>query len=210
MFKDLVELRNDTIEDITGWLWPKEDTELWEGPKVDWEISHVNAITRVRGNQVAVQAGGGCGMYPRLLANRFSWVYTFEPDFLNFHCLVNNCQHPNIMKFQGALGNRRKPVTLHRAPSENAGMHQIRYDIPGAIPCFMLDDFDLHACDLLMIDTERTERQALEGCVETIKKFHPLILVELGNVDGITEFLQEFGYVFDGQSRADWVFVWKE
>ena len=31
------------------------------------------------------------GMYPRLLAERFQYVYTFEPYYLNFRCLVHNC-----------------------------------------------------------------------------------------------------------------------
>ena len=76
-FKTVV--KPDVIDGLTDWVWPKEDTGLWIGPRDDWEKAKPFILDQCGGFHTAVQAGGGCGMYPRLLAQMFEKVYTFEP-----------------------------------------------------------------------------------------------------------------------------------
>ncbi len=74
-----------------GLLWPVEDRGA-----ADVLFSQVSSLARVyphvRKFEVAVQAGGNCGLWPRELGQKFETVYTFEPDPVNFRCLCTTCR----------------------------------------------------------------------------------------------------------------------
>ena len=217
-------LRNDTVCGIGPWLWPREksiylnkdgelegDGGLWGGPKQDFEISHQFAVLNAcKHFDVVVQAGGAAGMYPRLLAQRFKYVYTFEPHYINFHCLVHNCSPcPNVYKFQGALGNENKMVGLV-CNNKNFGEAEIiesEADNDGAIPVFCIDQLNLFKCDLIWLDIEGYEIFALKGAVETIKKFKPTLVVENGGQRRIPEFMENMNYTHSEMSSADWIYL---
>lgn len=142
---------------------------------------------------VAVQAGGYCGVFPRLLGEIFSSVYTFEPDSLNFFCLVLNCQDDNIIKANAALGDEYGLVDVVRQHKNNRGMNYVKRTANAKIPTYRIDDLDLQACDLIQLDTEGYEHKILIGAKNTIERFKPLISVEDTNAQ-IGEFLESFGY----------------
>ena len=48
----------------------------------------------------------------------------------------------------------------------------------GNIPTLLIDDLNLTECDLIMLDVEGYELHALNGAIETIKKYGPVICVE--------------------------------
>ena len=111
LYQGFVQVRDEYVSGVGPWVWARDDVHGWIGPKMDWEVHHSQNIarycsTRLGPRSVAVQAGGCMGMYPRLLSDMFNAVYTFEPDPLNFHCLVANCQRDNIVKMNAALGER--------------------------------------------------------------------------------------------------------
>lgn len=58
--------------------------------------------------RVMVQAGGNCGMHVHKFVEHFDTIYTFEPDPLNFFCLVNNLPYTNVIKIQGCLSDENK------------------------------------------------------------------------------------------------------
>src|SRR6266550_4704231 len=65
--------------------------------------------------RVAVQAGGGFGVWPAKLAAVFKVVYTFEPDPVQFVDLTyNTSQFMNVCRFQSALGYERGLVGISR------------------------------------------------------------------------------------------------
>ena len=215
-----VYLRDETVCGIGPWLWPKEefffwdegkpyyDGGLWQGPKIDFEISHQFLIlNKCKKFDVVVQAGGGCGMYPRLLAERFQYVYTFEPYYLNFRCLVHNCLPLNIYKMQAALGNENKMIGLC-CNHQNLGRSSVvEGTVQGTIPMLRIDQLNLWKCDLIWLDIEEYERYALEGAVETINKFRPVVVLENGDINGIPDFMKELNYVCAGMSAADFIYV---
>src|SRR4051812_41824122 len=90
------------LEVRDGWLWPKSDVELWKRAR-DYSVLE-KALQHCTQRRVAIQAGGACGTYPLWLSQYFETVYTFEPDPVNFTCLVANCQQANVVKIQAALG----------------------------------------------------------------------------------------------------------
>jgi FkbM family methyltransferase len=208
LLSDLTYTRTDLVDDHGPWLWLKNETGVWEGPKEDFEKSHKNKIFPLcKKFDVVVQAGGAFGVYPRLLAERFKIVYTFEPDILNFNILCQNTQEDNIYKFNAALGAENKLISINRTTMTNVGMHTIRQDEQGVVPQFMIDQLNLNACDLIWLDIEGYEKNALAGAVATISKFSPVIVAERGTDNGLPDFLKQFGYSIKDQSVSDTIFT---
>lgn len=163
--------------------------------------------------RVAVQAGGNCGIFPRYLAKRFKFVYTFEPENENFFCLVNNAEEPNIIKFQAALGDKDTlPAGLMYDP-KNAGGHHLKDS--GVIPVIALDTLHLPVCDFLQIDIEGYEIFALKGAEDTIKKYSPVIMIEHKKhatrygmkPEDIFDYLGSLGYTEKMRVRRDIIFT---
>lgn len=211
--EDKLELRN-------GYWWPRYDYGCWNF--LNKRLDLPEKLTRyVREKNVVVQAGGNAGLYTKTYSSLFERVYTFEPEYLNFHCLVRNTG-TNVIKFQACLGNEKKFVNLEetveyfkdcKRKKFNSGSHYVSG--PGIVPVMLLDDFDLDGCDLIHLDVEGYEAMALLGAESTIKKYHPTIVVELnghGNKFGwsdqkTTELITSWGYEKVEQIFEDYVFV---
>lgn len=205
-YADLLTYREETVEGIGGWTWIKSDSGAWDGPKSDWEESHSKKwFTNVSTWEYCVQAGGNHGVYPRLLSERFGRVFTFEPDPLNFHCLVNNCQKDNIVKMNAALGDRRGLTDVRRVSMSNTGMHKVE-ETGSTIPVVMIDDLMLPTCGLIALDIEGYEEYALRGARDTIRRCRPVIVVEAPG-ETVKRILAEHDYRRLISSVSDKVYV---
>lgn len=158
---------------VNGFHWPDQDVHCRQ-VVFDMTRDMEHALSHCRNMDVCVQAGGNCGVWPAWLAEHFEAVYTFEPDPENFRCLVQNVPE-NVVTLQAAVGFRRGPISLHREP-HNCGAYYV--DGEGAVPTFRIDDLELSACDLIILDIEGMEAEALEGAVLTINTFHPVLMCE--------------------------------
>jgi len=172
------------------WKWPKQDTKL--KAVNDW-VNDLNAtlllMTKAgRDMQIAVQAGGAMGVWPVALAQHFDLVFTYEPDKLNYWCLAANVSHlpEKIMPLNAALGEKPGNVTTALHPSErgNAGAF-FTIDAPEfsagyseVVPRIVLDDLKMVACDLICLDIEGREVEALRGAYDTIERYQPFIMIE--------------------------------
>lgn len=124
-----------------------------------------------------MQAGGSWGYWPYQLAKIFDTVYTFEPDPVSFDCLAENCKNvSNIIKFQACLGPEMPPVGLRTEKEDNRGTTRVFG--PGQYPVLTIDSFMLQWCDLLYLDVEGSEENALMGASQTITKYKPVIAFE--------------------------------
>jgi FkbM family methyltransferase len=164
-------------------LWPAQDESLHgDIPTINDLDTDIFPLIAEKG--VAVQAGGAMGMWAKRMAQVFQFVYTFEPTPQSFHCLSVNVPEENVIKINAALGHERKLVKMgfpeHRARSQakkdNYG--GFRCLDGGHVPTLLLDDLNLPRCDLLMLDLEGYELFALQGAIETIKRCHPVIVME--------------------------------
>ena len=212
-FEEVVELRLHNIEGFTDWLWPREDGVegdggAWLGPMNDWNDSHsTKYFEYVTEYGTVIQAGGNCGMYPRLFSKYFKEVYSFEPDPLNFYCAVNNCKNLPIKIFPCALGSSHRNASLIKAPPSNIGMHKILDEGYGKIPILKIDDFKYHhPVGLIQLDVEGFEWNVLNGATETIEKYSPVIICEKPSRDCI-KFLNNLGYTERSISMMDHIFV---
>lgn len=192
---------------VSGWHWISTDVGAWEGPKKDWENSHAEKIRNyVKRYNVVVQAGGNQGMYPRLLANMFNQVYTFEPDAMNFQCLAQNCPMENIIKIQAALGQHSGTFcSVEQASNTNTGMHKVKIS-DGIVPVMSIDSLNLSRCDLLMLDLEQFEIHAIRGALQTIQRCKPVIFIERPTPE-LVGVLSGVGYSIKDTSAMDSIFM---
>lgn len=144
-------------------------------------------------------------MYPRLFADLFEHVYTFEPDAQNFYCLAQNCARHNIHKFECALGKEAGMVDLNRPHNANTGMHEVVFKEEGRIPILPLDAFTFPFVDLIQLDVEGHESAIIAGALKTIEKHRPVITCERGNSD-IMDMLKAFDYEATGNSVSDTIY----
>lgn len=163
--------------------------------------------------KVVLQAGGNCGMFPIKYAELFEIVYTFEPDPVLFHCLSKNVTSPNIIKFQAALGNIRNLVSTTNYMACAGGTHI--GSLQGIIPTLLIDDLNLPRLDLIHLDIEGYEYNALRGGVDTIKRCKPIICIEFcdpwlyrysTNLSQIENFLSLLSYEYVGEVKGDRVY----
>lgn len=177
-------------------MFIRKGEDVTDAMMMCWLYDHERAFRQYcKKFNTVVQAGGFNGLYPKLLSNLFKTVYTFEPDPINFYCVVRNNQNPNVLKFNAALGNERELISLTTPPSTNPGMFSVYKSEMhmNVIPTLRVDDLGLQSCDLLMLDVESYELNALKGARETIDKFKPVICLE-GNNQQIENYLAGFGY----------------
>ena len=165
--------------DLIDWEWPEGETGLLTSlgtvqEDIDCALPYVEKKT------IAIQAGGACGMYPKYLAQHFEYVYTFEPNPTLFRCLCANCPEDNIFKLNAALASRDYDGAhlVCGAEKYKANLGAWYVDKGGAIPCLEIDDIGLKRVDLIYLDIEGGEEQALAGATETIKEYRPVIVVE--------------------------------
>jgi len=151
-----------------------------------WNIRDLRSldyvIARTPRRKVAVQAGGNLGLFPKRLAEVFAAVYTFEPDKVLFSYLEHNAPEHNIIPVNAALGCSREPVSTACGRRDDSGrdVHEGLTYVSGSgdIPQVMLDDLNLQACDLIYLDIEGYELNALKGAEMTISKHRPILAVE--------------------------------
>lgn len=187
-----------TYKNVDGFVFPDSDLDC--APAMFATVGDLELYYPfVQSFDVAVQAGGNVGIFPAKMAERFKFVYTFEPDAINFNCLCRNAPLENIIKLQAALGEKHGLVGIQKVP-QNVGANYVSG--AGNVPTLKIDDLNLNTCDMLMLDVEGMELAALKGALGTIMAFHPCIVVEekdLGNRYGyphgaIAEFLASIGY----------------
>jgi len=205
-----VGIREHAVDGEGPWYWPAVDIGAWEGPSREFPQLKQFVLPRLQGRRTCVQAGGCCGMFPRLWARDFETVYTFEPDPLNFHCLVRNCQLRNIFAFNAGLSDYSGLAPFCKTPDDrNRGMHQVIAQYPkdawaGMDLCAVLaiDNLGIENVDYIQLDVEASELRVVKGALRTIMRDRPIISLE--TVEGETQrILTDLNYHCVGQIVSD-------
>lgn len=190
--------------EVNGLWWPSADRVCREaalmevGPSMAWLKDHNPRWG------TCIQAGGNGGVFPLALSALFRTVLTFEPDRTNYDALqLNTMDVQNVIPFWGALGDQTANVGVIEHEPGNCGAHRVEYlpDTEAGSPCYRIDKL-MTKPDLIWLDVEGFELQALKGAAETIGQHKPMVITEekrLGRLYGyedeaISEFLGQFGY----------------
>lgn len=127
--------------------------------------------------QFVVDVGASYGAYALTAAACGAKVLAFEPEPTVFVDLLRNAQlNPgfDVQALQMALGSEPGEVDMREfAP------HWPAQTISGAYPTTTLDSYILPQCDIVKIDVEGMETDVLRGAMQTLKRFHPVCIVEV-------------------------------
>lgn len=210
MYKTKVHKQDDRgtiIEQLQDWVVPEEDTDLWGcSGQQDWPNEHSKKyFVGMNHKRIAIQAGGAFGIYPRMMAEMFERVYTFEIIPVSFHCLVQNCQKDNIIKMQAALGADHRLLNMNLGSPGNLGSTTVVTLNNGEdwVPQIPIDSLKLGNVDLIALDVEGYEKHVLDGARDTLQRCHPRVIMELGEGGQIQEIMESFGYRIIDHSGSD-------
>ena len=169
----------------TEWTYPADDApgrnDWWvkQGP-IDVDPAIEAILPQLKDNRTCIQAGGFVGIWPTRLAQFFDRVITFEPDPINYDCLIENISGiNNIETYQTALGCDNKKRVRMEVPKSLRGNCAAGQVLPdGDIETTCIDDIGLADVDLIYLDIEGSEYDALTGAAQTINKSRPVIGME--------------------------------
>ncbi|GEM_PF-3948994 len=134
-------------------------------------------------------------------------LYAFEPYPSNYALLQKNC--PGDTTYGVALGDSEKRIGMGMSSAgeiTNAATNEI-------IPCYnmgslvvtagdavqqmTLDSYNIPQIDLMKIDVENYEVEAITGALETLKRTTPVIYIEHNSVESLSKtyaLLKPLGY----------------
>jgi len=158
---------------------------------------------------IAVDVGANVGLWAKPLTEKFKHVIAFEPLKQVYSCLERNVYGLPVDVHRHALGNIDGKVQMI-FDSVNTGNSFVSEVGTGSIDIKRMDNLDLPKFGLLKIDCERHELQVIQGAVDTITKYKPIIVCEqhedteycAGN------FLKELGAREITNVRKDYIFGW--
>ncbi len=137
----------------------------------------LKALHRVTDFRVAIDGGAHLGVWTKFYSEFFDVVHAFEPSDDTFDKLVLNlCGFPNVSCHHRALfdadghgevvGKKSWSRRVVLADGESFNLRS-------------LDSFGFASCGLLKLDLEGAELLALHGADTLVRRFKPVIVVEV-------------------------------
>lgn len=145
---------------------------------------------------IAIDAGANVGVYTMEMARVMKgWgkVLAFEPQRPVFNCLagnvaMNNCHNTELS--MAAIGDRTGTIFVPEIDFTKPGAYgglQLKKDKPDcmawtgrkySVPLYRIDEIGLNRLDVLKIDIEGMEPEALAGSFQTVRRCRPFVLAE--------------------------------
>ena len=144
----------------------------------------------IKRSRTIVDVGAHTGHHsiPYAKFNPEAKIHAFEPqkDLFNLFLLniMNNPHCKNIHPYNLALGNKHCATTFAPPPETDWAKDKVELSIVHLgeggeeVNMMTLDSLNLQECDYIKIDVEGAEPLVIEGAIETIKKFRPVICFE--------------------------------
>ena len=154
----------------------------------------------------AIDAGAHVGIFTRRM-RVFSEVLAFEPDPVNYACLVENtAMFPNVKPIHAALGRTNGWGCVQVDYQPNSGARSFVPLNDGEIRVFPIDLFLTSPVKLIKIDTQGAEHDILLGANMLLRRDKPVLIVEMPDTD-TTIYLCNMGYLPVGRVNKDQVFA---
>ena len=157
--------------------------------------------------RVAIDVGANIGQWTNKLASRFHEVIAIEPHPASVKLLRAKASF-NVRVVEGAAWNCSEWKMLILYPDLRICRitdHDLLYSMgKGAngleVPCFPIDALRQTQVDLIKLDVEGAEVEALEGAIRTIKASSPILLIELHSARArqqVESLLSSLGYTWE-------------
>jgi FkbM family methyltransferase len=214
------------IEHLGIWLPDNEShlqAEMDKRPLVDgkgtYQLHKIEMVLKhTPGRRTAIDVGGHCGMWSRILAKEFAWVEAFEPIPEHVECFERNVLAENVRLHTCALGAEEDALQMLRYPGNSGHTHAVTVGVcTDVVRQRTLDSFALTEVDLIKIDCEGWELNVLRGARETLDRWRPTLIVEQKAGNGsrygyddraAIPWLENLGAKMVAQKAGDYVFVW--
>lgn len=197
------------------------ETSSFSSNEVDLALSMLELRRRYFGDGVvAIDCGANIGVHTIEWARAMTgWgeVIAIEAQERVFYALagniaLNNCFNARAML--AAVGDKvgliKVPVLDHTRPASFGSVElkkkdttefvgqPVDYSNDGTkeLPCLTLDSLRPHRVDLMKIDVEGMEREALAGAEDVLRRFKPIVIAEFikSDKDGLKSLLEAYDY----------------
>lgn len=140
----------------------------------------------------AMDIGANYGTFTYFLAKHSPRVIAIEPAPQNFRALtwVSNFYRLNAELIQAAVSDKDGIVKFEAG--ENLYEGRISENGSLSVPCVTVDSLNLSP-SFIKIDVEGLDAQVLRGCLKTIERSHPALLVEV-SCQETWQLLDSIGY----------------
>jgi FkbM family methyltransferase len=188
------------------WL-PDSDTHF--GGVMDdkgyYQVGKFNAaIKYVKKAKVFVDIGAHCGLWSRMARDAgFKKTYAYEALPEHIQCYKKNLEGYDYEISQCVLGNDEfiDVVASHTGNSGGTFTKQ------GERKVTRFDDiFTGDRIDLMKIDVQGMERKVLEGAMNSIMRFKPVIIVEQKQEKDALEYLEALGFKRREKISGDYIY----
>jgi FkbM family methyltransferase len=157
-----------------------------------------------RSGRLFVDVGANVGQWTKPLAVNYERVIAIEPDPRACAQLETNLPK-NVRVMRKAVWSTEGVHTLNifsstrhgsivrETADEQSGPRQGHLEVE----TITLDSLNLEGVDFVKVDTEGAEYEILKGAIQTLKRSHPKLLIEIHNKENgeaIPQFLSSLGY----------------
>ena len=153
------------------------------------------ALSYVNTKRTAIDVGANLGIMSYRMCRDFKHVHAIEPLFAQY--IKPNVKADNITIHEVAVGETEKTDAMRVGQYRN-------------IKCITIDSLNIEDVDFMKIDVEHYEWFALQGAEETIKLYHPILMMEVKNDNPyrnqILKFMENNGYEYEPIGEMDLVF----
>ena len=165
---------------VDGFWYPDSEERLHRNHSSLW-TPEKHILPHISNKGTVIQAGGAVGAWPITYAQHFDVVHSFEPNPVLWECFRRNVDEyeADIYMYHMGLSNRIGTCSMVDVQSNNMGAWHITPDESSQTPMAPLDSLGFSECDLLQLDVEGGEIDALEGAEKTIFRCRPIIVVEV-------------------------------
>lgn len=146
-------------------------------------------------NKDILDIGSNIGLFSKAIVKNLNYksIHMFEPsyEYSNYSKKYLH-DNKNIFINNYGLGSENNKLCLYKSKNENIGWNTFLTDDPNQKQGFIdnmekefcivkkLDDYNIDNIDFIKIDVEGFEDQVILGGLNSIKKYKPYILVEVG------------------------------
>jgi len=160
-------------------------------PKHHCKMTYVASEPFIEGKRNAIDIGCRDGEYTRYLTRDFKHTFCF--DYRWRRLFEINVDTSKVTHFQCGLGEENKRELVSGGGSMTSGKIPKEKWYPEQL--YTLDEFNFVNVDYIKIDVDGYEEKVLQGAVNTIMKYKPVIVLEAENGDRrAIEYLLVLGY----------------
>lgn len=178
---------------------------------------------------VVLEIGSKRGAGTKLLSELAAYVYSFEPESLNFrtaHRYLRHQRNVTIYNFAISDHNGESELVYDSGDATSPSLKRIQganYDKTERVSLRVLDEFEfIHKPTTMIVDCEGSEAEVLRGAKTMIPKLHT-ILIELHQLRGgsstesqVMEELKQYSFAsletkeIDTSPKEQWIIALKK